>query len=141
MTRAKDVHDVPSPAVLEQITRWAVAGEWSGRDPSDYAAGAVHAASAGTPEHFRAAVANLAEHDGPGSRAAALQMTLWGNVDAALPALADNEGLRALLRTAAQQAEGRDIAEIVTPTGVRLRAEQTGEAYQTAVFVEDVAGR
>ena len=112
MTRAKDVHDVPSPAVLEQIARWAVADEWSGRGPADYAAGAVHAASEGTPEHFRAAVANLAEHDGPGSRAAALHATLWGNIDAALPALADNDGLRALLRTAAQQAEGRDVAEI-----------------------------
>lgn len=141
MTRAKDVHDVPSPAVLEQIARWAVADEWSGRGPADYAAGAVHAASEGTPEHFRAAVANLAEHDGPGSRAAALQATLWGNVDAALPALADNEGLRALLRTAAQQAGGRDVAEIATPNGLRLRAEQTGETYETAVLVEDAPGR
>lgn len=141
MTRAKDVHDVLSPAVLEQITRWAVADEWSGRGPSDYAAGAVHAASEGSPAHFRAALANLAEHDGSGSRAAALQATLWGNVDAALPALADNEGLRALLRTAAQQADGRDVAEIATPNRLRLRAEQTGESYETAVLVEDVPGR
>ncbi|MBN9619456.1 MAG: hypothetical protein J0H43_06950, partial [Actinobacteria bacterium] len=141
MTRANDVHDVLSPAVIEQITRWAVTDEWSGRGPADYAATAVNAANKGTPEHFRAAVAGLAEHDGPGSRAAALQATLWGNVDATLPALADNEGLRALLRTAAQQAEGRDVAEIATPNGLRLRAEQTGEAYQTAVFVEDVPGR
>jgi hypothetical protein len=141
MTRGIDLHDVPTTAVLEQITRWAVADEWSGRGPADYAAGAVHAASGGTSEHFRAAMANLAEHDGPGSRAAALQATLWGNVDAALLALADNEGLRALLRSAAQQAEGRDVAEIATPNGLRLRAEQTGEAYETAVFVEDVPGR
>lgn len=140
MTRAND-HDVPSPAVLEQITRWAVADEWSGRGPSDYAAGAVHAAREGSPEHFRAALANLAEHDGPGSRAAALQATLWGNVDAALHALADNEGLRTLLRTAAQQADGRDVAEIATPNGLRLRAEQTGESYETAVLVEDAPGR
>lgn len=141
MTRANDLHDVPSAAVLEQITRWAVADAWSGRGPSDYAAGAVHAAGEGSPEHFRAAVANLAEHDGPGSRAAALLATLWGNVDAALPALADNEGLRALLRTAARQAEGVDLAEIAIPNGLRLRAEQTGEAYQTAVLVEDAPDR
>lgn len=141
MTRANDLHDKPGAAVLEQITRWAVADGWSGRGPSDYAAGAVHAAGDGSPEHFRAALASLAEHDGPGSRAAALQATLWGNADAALPALADNEGLRALFRTAVRQAEGVDVAEIATPNGLRLRAEQTGEAYQTAVVVEDPPGR
>lgn len=141
MTRAKDVHDVPSRTVVEQIVRWAVADEWSGRGPADYAAGAVYASAEGSPEHFRAAVASLAEHDGPDSRAALLQATLWGNVDAALSALADNEGLRALLRTAARRQDGRDVAEIATPNGLRLRAEQTGEAYQTAVLVEDTPGR
>lgn len=142
MTRADhSLHDVPSAAVLEQITRWAIADGWSGRGPSDYAAGAVQAADEGSPEDFHAAVANLAEHDEPGSQAANLQASLWGNGDAVHFAVADNEGLRALYRTAAQRADGVDMAEIATPNGLRLRAEQTGEAYQTAVLVEDEPGR
>lgn len=142
MTRADtDLHDVPSAAALEQLTRWAVADSWSGRRGADYAAGTVSAAAEGSPDAFRAALAKLAEHDGPRSQAAMLQATLWRNVDAVGVALAGNDGLQALYRTAAQRAEGIDVAEVATANRLRLRAEYEGEEYQTAVFVEDPPGR
>jgi hypothetical protein len=140
MTRANDLHDVHSAAVLEQITRWAVADNWSD-ELSGETQKVVWAAEAAGREHFVGALASLAEHDGQGSRAAMLHATLQGNVDLIGHALADNEGLRSLYRTTAERAQGIDMAEIATPNGLRLRAEQTGEAYQTAVLVEDAPGR
>lgn len=140
MTRASDVHDVPSAAVLEQITRWAVADNWRD-EPSGDTQKAVTAAETAGREHFVGALATLAGHDGHGSRAAMLHATLQGNADLIGHALADNEGLRSLYRTTAERAQGIDMAEIATPNGLRLRAEQTGEAYETAVLVEDAPGR
>lgn len=140
MTRANDLHDVRSAAVLEQITRWAVADNWSD-ELSGETQKAVRAAETAGREHFAGALAGLAEHDGHGSRAAMLHATLQGNVDLIGHALADNEGLRSLYRTTAERAQGIDMAEIATPNGLRLTAEQTGEAYQTAVLVEDAPGR
>ena len=140
MTRATDLHDVHTAAVLEQITRWAVADNWSD-DLSRESRNVIWAAETAGREQFVGALATLAEHDGHGSRAAMLHATLEGNVDLIGHALADNDGLRSLYRTTAERAQGIDMAEIATPNGLRLRAEQTGEAYETAVFVEDVPGR
>lgn len=140
MTRTNDLHDVPSTAVLEQITRWAVTDNWSD-ELSGESRNVVWAAETAGRKHFVGALATLAEHDGHGSRAAMLHATLQGNVDLIGHALADNEGLRSLYRTTAERAQGIDMPEIATPTGLRLRAEQTGEAYQTAVLVEDAPGR
>lgn len=139
MTRATDLHNLHSAAVLEQITRWAVADNWRD-EPSGDTQQAVRAAETAGREHFVGALASLAEHDGHGSRAAMLHATLQGNVDLIGHALADNEGLRSLYRTTAERAQGIDMAEIATPNGLRLRAEQTGQGYETAVLVEDAPG-
>ena len=142
MNRAdRDQHDLLSPAVIERITRWAVTDGWSGRVTSGYDVAAVRAAADGSAGEFRTALSDLVGHDGPGSRASILQAMLWGNVDAADYALANNEGLRSLCRTAAQRAEGFDVAEIATANGLRLRVEDVGEAYETALLVEDTPGQ
>jgi|ThiBio_1000_plan_1041568.scaffolds.fasta_scaffold02828_7 hypothetical protein len=135
-----ELHDVRGAAVLEQITRWAVVDNWSDA-LSGEAQKVVQAAQTGGLEYFVGTLATLAEHEGHGSRASMLHATLHGNVDLIGHALADNEGLRSLYRTTAERAQGIDMAEITTPNGLRLRAEQTGEAYQTAVVVEDAPGR
>jgi hypothetical protein len=134
-------HDGPRAAVLEQLTRWAIADGWGGRGPTAYAARAVQAASKGDSDGFRAAVANLAAHDGPSSRAAMLHAVLCGETDVTPDALAGNDGLCSLYRTAAGRDVGVDVAEITTSHGLRLRAEYTGAAYQTTVLVEDTPGR
>lgn len=139
MTRANGLHDVRSAAVLEQITRWAVADNWS-QERSGESRRAVWAAETAGHEQFVGALATLAERDGHGSRAAMLHATVQGNADLIGHALADNEGLRALYRTTAERAQGIDMAEIATPNGLRLRAEHTGVEYQTAVLVEDAPG-
>lgn len=142
MTRANDLHDVRSAAVLEQITRWAVADNWGGGVSDEpRTRSAVWAAETAGHDHFVGTLAALAEQEGHGSRAAMLHATLQGNADLIGHALADNEGLRSLYRTTAERAQGIDMAEIATPNGLRLRAEQTGEAYETTVLVEDKPGR
>ena len=144
MTRANDLHDMPSAAVLEQITRWAVMDGWETGPSADHVTRAVYAANDGTSDQFRTALVQLATHEGPSSFAAAvLEAARGSNLDGLNQVLDGNEGLQSLYRTLAQRAAGVDMAEVATVTGDRLRflAEQTGEAYDTTLLVESYTGR
>jgi hypothetical protein len=135
-----DIHSAPGRGAVEQIARWAIADRPDVWATEPAGAAAVEAAAHGSPHEFRVALADLAAHTGPGSPARDLLAAIWGNGDAAQLALGDHEDLRALYRTAAHRSVGLDVAEIATTHGLTLRAEASGEDYQTQVLVESAPG-
>lgn len=131
-------------ATVEQLLRWQMRDSWAGSSagtPLDVAAQAAVEAAEDTPDQFARAVSELARHSAPASTAYLVDQALQGDPASLEVALEHNAGLQSLHRTVAQRAEGADVGEIATMNGLRLRAEHTGEAYQTVVFVGEAPGR
>ena len=140
------LHVTPIDAgMVEQLLRWE-AMDWAQFDSQDEdwireASLTITSAASGTYEQFSDALENLAWGTSSDSTVGRMERALHGDVQAIESATASNISISALLRTVTERAAGADIAEIATPNGLRLRAEHTGEAYQTAVLVEDTPGR
>jgi hypothetical protein len=134
-------------ATTEQLLRWK-AIDW---EPTNYyrateldeqlRGAVITAARAGTRDEFAQALGQLVNAWGKWNGAYFMSNALHGDQLAVEAALESNPDLQALHRTVAERAGGRDVAEVATSNGLRLRAEQTGEAYETAVLVEDTPGR
>lgn len=136
-------------ATVEQLLRWKVQ-EWDpaghhrdhGLDAQPQLIGnLVSAARAGTRDEFSAALTDLVRHYGTWNDAQFMREALRGSQSTLKVALERSPDLQALHRTAARRAEGVDVAEVATANGLRLRAEHTGETYETAILVEDTPGR
>jgi hypothetical protein len=133
----RDVHSTPSPAVVEQIMRWALIDRAETWNRGEESTAAVQAAEFGSSHEFASALAALAAHDGPGSPAAAAQAAVWGNGDALAAALACSGDLLSLYRGAAQRGTDRDSAEIASADGLRVSAEaiDPGARYETRIHI------